>query len=149
MASEIDNRTNDFWFRDANSLYLAESSPFDSHIGLQKWMFNGTTWQYQYNLLTSPIAYLSGLVDASGTTVLFATTGAKDDSLLRIVDGGSEASSTTSLLATAATDTSFHGVAFIATPEPATLILVAIGAGAAFHVAKKRRRVASAKVWSR
>ena len=117
----------DFWFRDANTFYLAEPFPYP-HTGIQKWTFNGSVWQYQYNLLSSSIGYLSGSIDPSGNTVLFATSGFTSDNLLSIVDGGSQALSTSSVLATAPSGTSFAGVAFIASvPEPGSLFLMGLG----------------------
>jgi hypothetical protein len=138
-TADYDHRTNDFWFRDASTLYLTESSSFDVHPGVQKWTFNGAIWQYQYNVFTSAINYLSGWVDPSGNTALFGTSGTTNDNLLRIVDGGSQALSTSSVLATAAPGTSFHGVAFIPVPEPAALAIMALGTAAVFVVARRRR----------
>ncbi len=111
MTTNNGHETNDFWFRDADTLYLTESYQFDPHPGLQKWTFNGTSWQYQYNVFASATNFLSGWVDPSGNTVLFATSGATNDNLLRIFDGGSQSLSSSSILATAVSGTSFHGVA--------------------------------------
>ena len=120
--------TVDFWFRDANTLYLTEERSTFLNPGIQKWTFNGTTWQYQYNVVSSPIDYLSGWVDQGGNTVLFATDGSNNNNLLRIVDGGSQTLSTSSIVATAASGTSFRGVAFIASvPEPSSLLLMGLG----------------------
>jgi hypothetical protein len=135
------HETNDFWFRDASTLYITGLS-FDSHPGIQKWAFDGTIWNYQYNLLTSQIGNLSGWVDPSGNTVLFATSGMTNNNLLRVVDGGSQALSTSSILATAATGTGFHGVAFISVPEPASFVLIALGVSAVFVLARRRKVVA-------
>jgi hypothetical protein len=87
------------------------------------------------------MAFLTGLVDPSGNTVLFATSGATNDSLLRLVDGGSQALSTSTVLATAATGTSFRGVAFIASvPEPSSLFLMAFSVLAIPPLIRLRRK---------
>jgi len=148
ITTDYDHHTNDFWFRDANTLYLAESNSFDVHAGVQKWAFNGTAWQYQYNVFTSEATYLSGWVDPGGNTVLFATYttyGTTENNLLRIVDGGSQALSNSSVLATAALGTSFRGVAFISAPEPASIVLIALGALGVFVVVR-RCGIATARI---
>ena len=142
LPTTFDANFLDFWFRDPNTLYLTTLDTFSGvSPGIQKWTFNGTSWQYQYSLLTFGVNYLSGWVDPTGNTVLFATSGGGSDSLLRIVDGGSQALSTSSVLATAPAGTSFQGLAFIASvPEPSSLLLMALGGLALPPLIRLRRR---------
>src|SRR5262249_39104803 len=108
--------TDDFWFKDANTLYIADerngtASGTQAHInatsvdgGVQKWIFDGTNWIFQYNVPLGGQAGpttggkvgahgLAGTIDPlSGNAILFATTfdgtGANSTRLVKLVDDG-------------------------------------------------------------
>jgi hypothetical protein len=74
----------DFFFADANTLYVGDDTNNTSgnvRGGLQKYIFDGTTWAFKYNLLVNPtgtatkgLKSLTGMVDASGNVTLFGAT---------------------------------------------------------------------------
>ena len=116
----------DFWFKDANTLYIADDSAAATSGGIQKWTYNGSTWAKQYTLLnngttTTLCRGLTGTVDGSGDAVLFATTTAT--ALIEVVDTGSSSTATT--LATAASGYAFRDVEYI--PEPSGFALAGVG----------------------
>jgi hypothetical protein len=137
MPTTGSHSTYDFWFRDANTVYLADDGTAANGGGIQKWVLSSGTWSLAYTLLntgsaTTAVRGLTGQVIA-GNTVLWATTGA---SLITVTDTGSGATATT--LATAPTNTAFRGVEYINVPEPATLALVVLGGLAALGMLRKR-----------
>lgn len=105
----------DFWFADAQTVYVADDRTQANGGGIQKWIDLAGTWTWQYTL--SPGAGcrgLSGIRDQSGTT-LFATTALNSaNALVTVVDTGAGSLFTT--LATAPTNTAFRGVRFVRTP---------------------------------
>jgi hypothetical protein len=118
----------DFWFKDANTVYLADDGAVAAGGGIQKWTFDGSVWTLQYTLLnngtTTTVARgLAGRVDGSGNAELFFTTG----SILGEVTDTGVNTSTFTTLATAPTGDAFRGVAFLPIPEPGTLGLGALG----------------------
>ena len=131
----------DFWFKDANTLYVADDGGAASGGGIQKWTFDGTTWSLQYTLLNSGTATtgvrgLTGAVDGSGNALLFGTTAASSANLLiEVIDTGVN-TTTFSTIATAPSGYVFRGVALI--PEPSAFTLV--GLGVAGLLAIRRRK---------
>jgi hypothetical protein len=116
----------DFWFKDANTVYLADDTAAASGGGIQKWTQSGGTWTLQYTLLnngtTSQTARgLAGAVDSSGNVDLFFTTG---NLLGEVIDTGVNTSTFTTL-ATAGTGYQFRGVELI--PEPSAAVLGGLG----------------------
>lgn len=102
----------DFWFKDANTLYVADDRAAASGGGIQKWELSGGTWGLTYTLATGSGARgLAGKIDG-GNAVLYATTTQNSaNNLVSITDTGSGAAF--SILATAATNTVFRGVEFV------------------------------------
>ncbi|WP_428307884.1 dockerin type I domain-containing protein [Lacipirellula sp.] len=112
----------DFWFKDADTLYVAGDASAANGGGIQKWTQSGGTWTQQYILLntgaaTTGVRGLSGTVDGSGNAVLYGTTTATSaNQLISVVDTGATATATT--LATAAANTAFRGVVFVGSVAP-------------------------------
>lgn len=120
----------DFWFKDANTCYVADDRSTASGGGLQKWEFSSGVWTRTYTLNTNLTAGLRGLCGrvVSGNVELYATSADSATKLVGITDTG--ASSAFTILATAGTNTAFRGVEFTPVPEPATVCALAIGLGA-------------------
>jgi hypothetical protein len=108
----------DFWFKDASTLYIAGDGTAANGGGIQKWTETGGTWSLQYTLLntvaTTPgVRGLTGTVDGGGNAVLYGTTTSSNaNQIISVVDTGASATPTT--IATAATNTAFRGVVFVA-----------------------------------
>jgi hypothetical protein len=123
----------DFWFKDVNTLYVADDGAVTAGGGIQKWTFDGSTWTLQYTLLnngttTTGTRGLAGFVDGSGNTELFATTSISTsaNTLIEVTDTG--AASTATVLATAPAFDAFRGVEYLPTiPEPGTFALSGLG----------------------
>jgi hypothetical protein len=82
----------DFFFADANTLYVADDRTVASGGGIQKWTFDGiSTWTLAYTLstgLASGCRGLTGRVDGTGTT-LWATTADTVPTVVVVTDTGS------------------------------------------------------------
>lgn len=142
--------TRDFYFADANTLYVAVSNTNAVFVGLglQKWIRSGGQWSNAWSsnpLGTFGILGLTGTVNG-GSVDVFAVTYAGTDAtaantLVKLGDtlaGTQFPSDGFTLLATATAGALFRGVAFAPVPEPAT---VAMGlAGLAAVVLATRRR---------
>src|SRR5258706_16141647 len=68
----------DFWFRDANTLFVADDGSAASGGGIQKWSLSAGTWSLSYTLLnngttTTAVRGLAGTVNGNGEAVLFGT----------------------------------------------------------------------------
>ena len=101
----------DFWFKDSSTLYVTDDDAVSSAGGIQKWTLEGETWSFQYTLSDSPCRGLTGTVDGNGNAVLYATTATSSaNTLIALTDMGPN--TTTTILATAPTNTLFRGVAF-------------------------------------
>jgi hypothetical protein len=120
----------DFFFKDANTLYIADDGAATAGGGIQKWGFDGSTWSLQYTLLnngttTTGIRGLTGTVDGSGNTLLFGTTAATSaNSLIEVIDTGVNTMAFTTI-ATAESGYVFRGVSRI--PEPSGFALAGLG----------------------
>jgi hypothetical protein len=125
----------DYYFADASTLYVADDRAAPNG-GIQKWLFNGTTWALSYTLTgTNGVRGLTGTTDGLGNTVLYGTMATSPlTSLVTVTDLG--VSSTFTTIATAGTNTAFRGVEFAPIPEPASLLLAGLGAA----VVLRRRR---------
>ena len=127
----------DFWFKDANTIYVADDGGFAAGGGIQKWTLSGGTWTLQYTLLntgsaTTAVRGLTGTTNGSGEAVLYATTTQSSaNNLITLTDTGAGATATT--LTSAPTSTAFRGVALspvVGTPpvtKPAILSTVISG----------------------
>lgn len=119
----------DFWFKDANTLYIADDGGASVGGGIQKWTFDGSLWTLAYTLLnngttTTGVRGLAGFVDGDGNAVLFGTTSASSaNQLITVTDTGSGSTATT--LATAPANTAFRGVEYV--PEPSSVSLILLG----------------------
>ncbi len=122
----------DFWFSDANTLYVADDRILASGGGLQKWTFNAglNTWQLAYTLtgqLTAGLRGLAGTHDLTGAPILYAITAdGTANKLVTVTDTGAASSFTT--LQTAGPNFIFRGVDFAPVPEPTTCALLVLGA---------------------
>jgi hypothetical protein len=128
MPTSGTHSSYDFWFKDVNTLYVADDGNAASGGGIQKWTLSGGTWTLQYTLLNNGttatgVRGLAGAVDQNGDAVLYATSGGT--TLLTVTDTGASATPTT--LATAPANEAFRGVEIIAVPEPATAALTGMG----------------------
>lgn len=103
------------------TLYVADDRAFSSTStqagGVQKYTWNGSAWTFQYTLQcgnASTIGARGLVVDFSGTNpVLYVTTAeGSANRLISMTDAGAASGSSATLLATAATNTIFRGVAF-------------------------------------
>jgi len=131
----------DFWFKDANTLFVADDGSAANGGGIQKWTLSAGNWSLSYTLLnngttTTAVRGLAGTLNGNGDAVLFGTTGS---ALISVVDTGAGAIATT--LATAPANTAFRGVEFLAqsVPEPSSMALVVLG-GLALLGWRKRRQ---------
>jgi hypothetical protein len=129
----------DFWFKDANTLYVADDGSAANGGGIQKWVLNSGTWSLAYTLgnngtTTTAVRGLAGTVDGSGNAVLYGTTGG---ALVSVTDSGS--SSTLSTLASAGSNTAFRGVELLVIPEPTTAALTGFGLLALLFFRRFRR----------
>jgi hypothetical protein len=121
----------------------------ESGGGIQKYVYNGTTWNltitYNAGLSSTNTDHTFGgivgvafvALDDSGNPILFATTAAPNatgNALMRIVDAGPLSSYT--LVANAPTNTMFRGVA-APLPEPAGCAMLGLGA---LGLLRRRRR---------
>lgn len=114
-------------------MYVADDRAFTTTSaqagGIQKYTWNGSAWTFQYTLQcagTSTIGARGLAVDFSGTNpIVYASTAeGSANRLIAITDAGATSGSSATLLATAATNTIFRGVAL----SPESCIAPAIGA---------------------
>ncbi|HMP04917.1 MAG TPA: hypothetical protein PJ982_01090, partial [Lacipirellulaceae bacterium] len=125
-ATNSPQLTYDFWFKDDNTLYVADDRSAATGGGIQKWTFDSgsSLWSLQYTLTlgtgTGGAARgLAGTVDGGGNAVLYATTTETSaNRLITVTDTG--AGSAFTLLATAPVNTAFRGVALVGAVMPPT-----------------------------
>lgn len=123
--------SNDFYFADATTLYVADDRPQAAGGGIHKWTFDNSTgsWSFQYVLTVSATdgcLAVSGFNNC-GTTELVATTAPASatapNQLICMADVG--LASVPILITTSAADTVFRGVRYI--PFPSTFVVVGVG----------------------
>lgn len=95
----------DFFFADANTLYVADDRAAASGGGIQKWTFAAGTWSLAYTLGNIGVRGLTGQ-SSCGVTTLYATT--TTNSIVSVVDTGIGAPFAP--VATAGTNTVFRGL---------------------------------------
>ena len=153
-------RADDYWFFDANTLYIADQRT-DANGGVQKWVFDDSDndtileWEFKYHVAmgnsdgpANPANLvgahgLAGTTDFLGRPVLYATTfdgsGANRTRLVKVTDlGGSFSSVQTLAIApdNGGFATAFRGVEII--PEPASL--AALGMVGLLATRRQRRQ---------
>lgn len=115
---------NDFWFVDANTVYVAEDNNTSSAPGVQKWVRTGTVWNLSYALNVG----LNGAVrriavrQVSGQAEIFALTAeATANRLVRVVDAGPQSQFT--VLSQAAVRTAWRGINWVPTATGTKVVL--------------------------
>jgi hypothetical protein len=111
----------DYFFADANTLYVAEDGSQGETGGIEKWTLSGGTWARQYTL--SPgvglgCRGLTGTVSGGVATLYATTTESSSNRIVSVTDTGSGAPFTT--VALAQTNTVFRGVRLIQPPTSNT-----------------------------
>lgn len=124
----------DFVFTNATTCYVADDRTIANGGGLQRWSNSGAGWVLDYTLTTGLTAGLRGLTFDPASGTLYATSADTLSKLVSVQDAG--AGSSFNILATAATNTAFRGVEFVAVPAPGTLALLGLGG----LVARRQRR---------
>jgi hypothetical protein len=131
----------DYWFADANTLFVTDDTGGASIAGIRKYVNSGSGFTLASSIFldattgTNKIGArgLTGRIEG-GQTVLYATTAdTTANRLIRVVDGTTPAVTT---LATAGTNFAFRGVELAPIPTPGTVAL----AGIAGMLALGRRR---------
>ncbi|MCC7398194.1 MAG: hypothetical protein IT455_14090 [Planctomycetes bacterium] len=124
VESTTSSSAYDFWFADANTLYVADDRTNGSG-GIMKFTYDaGTmTWPLAYTLTvgaSTGCRGLSGYVD-NGVVTLFATANTSSTTSGSIVTGvDNGAGSTFTTIATSPTNTVFRDVQFVRTPANVT-----------------------------
>lgn len=101
-----------------DTVYVADDRATASGGGIQKWSWNGTTWSLQKTFtsgITTGVRGLAAEVVAGKAVIYATTTEATQNKLVKLVDDGS-ASPTISIIATAAVNTVYRGVAMAWVP---------------------------------
>jgi PEP-CTERM motif len=119
-----------------DTVYVADDSSTGSGGGIQKWVWNGTTWTKTYTLNDGVGGNrgLAGQLDTATNKVTLWASTAAGDKLEQVTDLGAGPLSPFTTLATVPTNNLFRGVALTTSvvPEPGTLGLMAIASLALF-----------------
>ncbi len=120
----------EFWFKNANTCYVADDRTVANGGGIQRWDFSAGTWTLTYTLKElNGMRGLTGTVNGSGDAVLYAVSAGESNTagnrLVTVTDTGSASTFTT--LATSSPQQVFRGVAFA--PEAGSGINTIAGAG--------------------
>jgi hypothetical protein len=110
----------DYWFKDDNTVYVADDRTIANGGGIQKWTQTADVWSLAYTLNVDAGNGVRGLTGTlvDGQTVLYATTAQNSaNRILTVTDLG--AGSPMTLLATAPTSTVFRGLQFVGSDGPA------------------------------
>lgn len=165
-AGTVNLSPENFFFANANTMYVADGgAPKQGGLGdggLQKWTYNGTSWQLDYtlsaglNLVANTAASgTTGLIGLTGKVVgnqveLFATNSTVGDLDQTYLYGINDSLSSTTLpnnesftvLDTAAAGTNIRGVSFapvMAVPEPSSYMMLLMGLGMIGWAVRRRR----------
>jgi hypothetical protein len=148
----LDNplNTNDWNGTGFNTLYMADDRTAANGGGIQRWVYDGTTWGLTETFSTGGVGSRGLAFDFDETNnvvTIFSTTAVSAaNSLFQVTDtltASSGAFSAFLSLATAPSNTFFRQVDFAPVPEPATVLgIAALGLGAGGYV---RRRWSRAK----
>lgn len=142
----------DFWFKDANTLYVADDGGVTTGGGIQKWVLSSGSWTLAYTLLNNGTTAtatrgLAGTIDTNGNAILFATTaGSSQNNVITVTDTG--AGSLASTVATAAANTVYRGVEYIsvaAVPEASIPLFLCLVCGTIGGLRAFRRNRATAE----
>jgi len=127
----------DFFFSDANTLYVADDRATTAGGGLEKWVYSPASgmWSLSYTLTTGLSAGLRQLA-FDGTTIFATSAETSGNHIVSVVDTGASSPFTT--LATAGADQIFRGIEVNPVPEPASL--AALGIGALALLRRKNRK---------
>lgn len=118
----------DFWFADANTLYVADDRALVSNGGILKYALVSGAWTLQYTLSTGLTASCRGLtgVNNGGVVTLFATTATTAvNSLVTVTDTG--VASPFTVIATAPAATVWRGVRLLTASPYVTRFPMACG----------------------
>jgi hypothetical protein len=140
MPSAGTHSAYDFWFKDANTLYVADDSGVGSSGGIQKWTQSAGTWTLQYTLANNgtTAALCRGLIgtdDGLGNAVLYAST--STNSVIKVTDLG--AGSAPSVLIAGVVNDAYRGISLIPIPEPTTAAIIGLGVLAVSFFRRLRR----------
>ncbi len=116
FAAQTGNSSYDFFFADAQTLYIADDRN-NASGGIQKWTESGGIWTLAYTLqpaVNTGCRGISGYTDA-GVTTLFATTSASATSVVSVVDAGPGSSFST--VVASLTNVAFRDVQFVRSPS--------------------------------
>lgn len=130
----------DYYFADADTLYIADDSATAGVNGIQKWTQSGGVWSRVMTFTAglpagARMRQLTGVTDAFGVTTLYSTTtNTSGSSLVKLIDTG--AASTFTVLANAGTNQVFRGIDFAPIPSPGSISLLAL---AGLAMGRRRR----------
>lgn len=121
----------DYWFADANTIFLADARAVASGGGLQKWVFNGSSWTQQYVMnagLGAGVFGVTGVVNG-GVTTIYATTA--DNKIVGVVNPDAPGASFNTLV-TGVSGNAFRGIVLV--PEPQTMLMFLFVLGCAGRI---------------
>ncbi|MBL8737844.1 MAG: hypothetical protein JNL12_15535, partial [Planctomycetes bacterium] len=116
IASATGNSSYDFFFADAQTLYVADDRN-NASGGIQKWTESGGVWTLAFTLqpaVNTGCRGISGYTQA-GVTTLFATTSASAPTVVSVVDAGPGSPFTT--VVASISNTAFRDVQFVRSPS--------------------------------
>jgi hypothetical protein len=110
----------DYCMVGSTTLYIADYRSGANGGGIQKWTFDGTTWTLQYTLVNAGCRGLTCVTNGASTILYATTTASSANTLISVTDTG--AASGFTVIATAAANTVFRGVAMAPQPPPLTIV---------------------------
>lgn len=102
-----------------DTLYVADDSSQGNGGGIQKWVFNGTTWTKIATFTNGTTTGFRGVMATQGTggvVVIGTTTETNGNSIVKYLDDGQNTNPTGTVIATAPTNTVFRGIALAPAP---------------------------------